>query len=293
MRRGWALLLALVLAPLSGCFTAEPDQALTRREAQLPFTAPVNDDLVVMEISLLECNVNDAYVNGPLWDFVDESGNAERKTLLHDNGFRLGHLGPTPPDQLIDLMTADRNQTNTRQRQIGVGAPAAIAVGTRWTQCRFALQQNDEAVPVELDKAQCVLEVVATAAKDGGTKLTFTPLVRHGDMEWLPRPVQDASGVMRWDLQAQQQPSERYPWLSWELTVVPNEYVVVGTEADRVGTLGQRMFVSTESLAPVQRLLLLRVVRAPRGEGQMEDLGNRPPPLALQAAWTTVRGKAP
>jgi hypothetical protein len=293
MRRGWALLLALLLAPLNGCFTVQPEQSITRHDAQMPFAAPDNDDLVVMEIALLEGNVNDAYLNGPLWDFVDETANAERKTLLHDNGFRMGHLGPTPPDRLIDLMTAERNQANVRQRRLPAGNPAALPIGSTWTQCRYELKKDGQAIPIELDKAQCVLEVVPSLAKDGATTLTFTPVVRHGDTEWLPRPIQDPSGVMRWDLQAQQQPSERYPWLSWELTVMPNEYVVVGTESDRAGTLGQRTFLNTESLAPVQRLLVMRVVRAPRGECQTEDQGKRAPPLALQAVWTTIRGIAP
>jgi hypothetical protein len=291
--RGWAWLLALLLAPLSGCFTVEPEQSITRHDAQLPFAAPDNDDLVVMEIALLECNVNDAYVNGLLWDFVDETDNAERKTLLHDNGFRMGLLGPMPPDRLIDLMTAERNQTNMRQRRLPAGNPAALPVGSTWTQCRYELKRDGQAIPVELDKAQCVLEIVPTATKDGGTTLTFTPLVRHGEIEWLPRPIQDPSGVLRWDLQTQQQASERYRWLSWELSVMPNEYVVVGTDADRTGTLGQRTFLNTESMVPVQRLLVMRVVRAPHAESKMEDQGKRPPPLALQAAWTTIRGNAP
>jgi hypothetical protein len=293
MRRGWAFLLALWLAPLAGCFTVQPDQSITRHDAQMPFAAPDNDDLVVLEISLLDGNVNDAFLNGSLWDFVDETANAERKTLLHDNGFRMGHLGPTPPDRLIDLIMAERNQANARQRRFPAGNPAALPIGSTWTQCRYELKRDSQVTTVELDKAQCVLEIVASRAKDGATTLTFTPLVRHGDSEWLPRPVQEPGGVRRWDLQVQQQPSERYPWLTWELNVMPNEYVVAGTDSKRAGTLGQRTFLNTESLAPVQRLLVMRVVRAPRTECPTEEQDKRPPPLALQAAWTKIRGKAP
>jgi hypothetical protein len=276
MRLGWALLLALLLASLSGCFTADPDPSLTRHDAKMPFAAPDSDDLVVMEIATLDCNVHDAYINGALWDVVDESANAERQTLLRENGFRAGILGPTPPERLIDVLTADRNEMNLRQCRVAAGSPAALSIGPERPQCSYDLKRNGVALPVELDKAKCVVEVVATAAKDGATKLTFTPLVRHG-----------------WDLQAQQQPSERYDWLSWELTVMPNEYLVAGTTSAYAGTLGQRTFLNTESQAPAQRLLLIRVVRAPCGDRKPNEQGNRPPPLAQQAAWSSVRGNAP
>src|SRR5262245_21522655 len=139
MRRGWALLLALVLTPVGGCFTARPEPDLTRHDARLPFAAPDGDDLVVLEVAQLDCAVRDPYVNGPLWDFVDESGNAERKAALHANGFRLGNLGPTLPDRLLDLVLSERNATNIRERRISEGQPAAMPVGPSWTHCRYQL----------------------------------------------------------------------------------------------------------------------------------------------------------
>lgn len=317
MRRGWALLLALLLAPLNGCFTVQPEQPGVHHNARVPFATPASDELVVMEIALLEGTVNDAYLNGSLWDVVDETANAERQTLLHDNGFRMGSLGPTPPEDLISLMMTQRNQTNIRQRLLPAGMAAAVPIGPSWTQCSFDLKKNGDVFPVELDKAQFGLDIVASAGRDGGTTLTFTPLVRHGEPNWLPRPTHDPNGVMRWEKQAQEQPSERYPWLSWELNVATNEYVVVGTQSERIGTLGHRTFLNAECAAPAQRLLVMRVVRPPRGESKTDDLASQlpllpesffvpfcgetslealnrqPPPLAAQAAWSAVRGVRP
>jgi len=293
MRRRWALLLALVLVPLGGCFTAQPEPEITRRDARLPFAAPDGDDLVVLEVAYLECAVNDRYVNGPLWDFVDESDNAARQAELHANGFRLGNLGPTLPDRLLDLILSERNAANIRERRVPEGQPAALPVGPSWTHCRYELRQDGAATAVELDQAQCVLEVVPEpATKDGRRALRFTPLVRHGGAQVQPRPVQDPSGVLRWELQSN--PSvERYPWLSWELTLAPNEYAVVGTQAGPDGTLGQRTFLHTEGVAPVQRLLVLRVVPSRPAGWKAQEHGNGPPPLALQAVWGAVRGAGP
>ena len=105
--------------------------------------------------------------------------------------------------------------------------------------------------------------------------------------------MQDAAGILHWDIQEAQQPSERYDWLSWELTATANEYVVVGTEVERAGTLGQRTFLNTESVSPVQRSLVMRVIRTQPSESKLEQKGKSPSPLALQAVWTAVRGVGP
>jgi hypothetical protein len=286
------LLLALVLASLGGCFTARPEPDLTRHDAQLPFTSPDGDDFVRMEVALLECPVNDRYVNGELWDFVDESDNAARKAALHVNGFRLGNLGPTLPDRLVDLVTSERNAANVRERRVPEGEPATLQVGPSWTHCRYELDRDGEPIAVELDQAQFALEVVASPpTKDGRRTLRFTPLARHGVPQMQPRSVQDPSGVLRWELQTSVA-VERYPWLSWELTLAPHEYAVVGTQAAQAGTLGQRTFLHTEGVSLVQRLLVLRVVPRPAG-WKAEEHGKGPPPLALQAVWGAVRGAGP
>ena len=112
-------------------------------------------------------------------------------------------------------------------------------------------------------------------------------------MPW--RPLADRSG---WTLQLQQ-PTEAYAALGWEVSLAPGEYLVVGARFDRPGTLGHEAFVRTDEPAPVQRLLFLRTARP----GAVLDLGlpsaasdgtsSRPPPLALQASWSSVRGTCP
>ena len=289
MRRAWALLLALLLSTLIGCFT---ERSVMRQDVHAPIGTPVGDDGVVVEIALLECPVNDAYINGSLWNLVDETPNPERKTALHENGFHMGIIGPVLPDRLIDLETSERNASNIHERTLAVSGPSPVLIGPNWKHCSYEIRQAGQPTPVELDKAQCVLELVAAPAKDGQITLAFTPLVQHGDLRMQPRAVHDPSGVLRWDLQANQT-VERYDWLKWELTVSPNEYIVVGTQADLAGTLGFRSFLHGESLTPAQRLLLVRVIRGPRADAKVEGQKKGPMPLALQVLGAATRGKSP
>ncbi len=81
-----------------------------------------------------------------------------------------------------------------------------------------------------------------------------------------------------------------YSWLSWTVTVAPNEYVVIGTRLDRGETLGEQFFFSGEETPPVQRLLVLRTAHVPTPSGPGDETPSRSPPLALCASMTAARG---
>jgi hypothetical protein len=96
-----------------------------------------------------------------------------------------------------------------------------------------------------------------------------------------PRPVQEAGGAKSWTM-VPEQPTEAYPWLGWEITVQPNEYVAVGTLLDQPQSVGHRFFLHTETTDPAQRLLVIRATRAPRIEKPDITFNEHAPPLALQ-----------
>jgi hypothetical protein len=102
------------------------------------------------------------------------------------------------------------------------------------------------------------------------------------------RPAEDRSG---W-LMDTRRPKEDFTVFSWEATLAPNEYLVIGGRYDKPETLGHQCFVRSEEATPVQRLLVIRccsvkpsatplATSAPGGE---EDTGDKGLPLALQAA---------
>jgi hypothetical protein len=139
------------------------------------------------------------------------------------------------------------------------------------------------------------LTVVPTLAEEGRIQLSFIPSVKHGQAQFVPHAAQDSAGALRWSLEAQQ-PEESFPWLSWERTVGPNEYLVVGTMLHRRAagegkhdTLGQRCFLSEDRDRPTQRVLVIRAVPAPSAP-LMDETMSRSPPLALQAGWYSARG---
>jgi hypothetical protein len=245
-----------------------------------------------MEVAVIVRPLGDHAVNRALWEQADEQAvDLERKVALEDNGFRAGLIGRVPPAGLRDLLDSPRSNPDPRYVRLHAGNPVPVSLGRPGTHCRFHLVQDERATPVELDDAECLLEIVPTLSDDGRTLLRFTPHIKHGKPSGSPRAVREPSGTHRWERETQQ-PEEAYLALSWEMALVPNEYLVLGTRLDQADTLGHRCFLGTENGRRVQRLLVIRTARPQPGTGLEDETVGRAPPVALQATGISARGKA-
>jgi hypothetical protein len=291
MRHGRVLLLALTAAALAGCASDKPLTSVSWLQRPRSFQ-PEDSEAMQMEVALIEAPVGDRFVNTGLWTFVDEQVIApEQKEHLESSGFRVGQAGAALPDELRELLESERSCPSPRRFLLHCGGPGKLLeLGPPQAHCRFEPPQGEQAAAVELVKAECCLLVTPALTEDGRTRLTFTPQVKHaarGRMPW--RPKADLSGWMRQGQEA----VESYPALTWEVTLAPGQYALVGTRWDRPGSLGHTCFVRTDEPAPVQRLLVIRTTRpAPPLFGPTRNT-SRPPPLALHVNWTAARGAAP
>jgi hypothetical protein len=296
MGRRVAGVLALLAGAVAGCFTGQTERCVCGLTPGGALGGPAGEDVVQIDVAVVERPLGDRYLNGDLWQLADEQscwkGEQERKLVVEGNGFRVGQVGGLPPAALQGLLTSPRTCPDPHRLTVPAGQPTTLSLGPVCKRCRFLLRRGPEVAAVELADAECLLEVVPTLTDDGRTLLHFTPCVRHGRPRMVPYATQDPSGWRRWECMARQ-PEEAYPVLSWELSVAPNEYVVVGTLLGPADTLGQRCFAEGDGAEGVQRLLVLRTGRSlPPAAPADEELA-RSPPIALRAAWGAARGKAP
>src|SRR5262245_4946867 len=273
------VLLALLLA--GGCLAPRPAGTVT---AAKPAAGPQGADAVMLVVAVIEQPVGDGYLNRDLWAALDEGVvDLERKAVLEDNGFRVAVTGGQPPDGLLDLLLSERSNPAARQLSTRAGTAKAINLGEPRAACAFEVQENGAAAAVELAQAQCQLAVTPAPAGDGRVRLTIVPQVQHGEPQLLA-----PSGDGEWRLHGDR-PVKAFPGLTFEVTLAPQDYVVIGTQAARDQTLGHRCFVTADGAKPVQRLLAIRAGRLhapadiPAGDGAAA-------PLASQAAAATVRG---
>jgi hypothetical protein len=248
-----------------------------------------------MDVAVVEQPLGDGYLNGALWDLVDEEVLGDRKTLLQDNGLRIGQVGGSLPPPLQALLTSERSCLHPRRIRTRAGTPTSLALSDTPRACRFEVRQDEAGTPVRLDMGVYVLEVVPALTDDGRTCLRFTPQVKYGPSRLTPVAAPDRSA---WSWQMQQA-TEAYAGLSWEVKLRPNEFVLVGTRLDRPQSLGHQAFVQVDGTNPAQHLLVIRTgrglppVQTAAGAADSEDERDSPPPLALQAGWSAARGTAP
>jgi hypothetical protein len=164
------------------------------------------------------------------------------------------------------------------------------------SECCFTLLRPEGKEEVALEQAQCFLVVLPTLTADGRTCLRFTPTVEYGEPVRRPVPAPDRSD---WTLEVGKQ-NQSYPDLGWEVTLAPNEYLVIGACFDRSESLGHRAFVDQQGEAPVQRLLVLRTSRSGAGvDAEIAEAVSRGAdpgaaiPLALQATLPSAHPGGP
>jgi hypothetical protein len=288
-----ALLVSLVIFLVAGCAADPAASSLSWYERTSPLQGPTGSDVVQIDIALLEQSLGDRYVNEDLWPLVDEQFvPLDRKRLLTENGFRVGLVSGITPDGLQAMLTSARSNPNPREKRMRAGNTSSVELGPIVERCRFAINQEKgkTATVVELKQALCTLEVCPSLAEDGRTRLRFVPRIVHEGSAGLQGIT---AGTINW-LARQQRPVETFDQLTWDVSLAPNEYVVIGGRYDRPGTLGYSCFARAEEVNPVQRLLAIRVTRVqPEPEFdslELKEALQKTPPLALQAVWTTSRG---
>jgi hypothetical protein len=163
------------------------------------------------------------------------------------------------------------------------GRLATHVLGPTLAHVDFAVRENGKTTEIALDQAQFVLDVVPALAGDGKTRLRFTPKVEYGENVPDLRPADDGSD---WTYQLSKQ-NKTFAGLAWDVTLAPNDFLVIGGNADQPQSLGSQAFIQDDGTGPVQRLLVIRTNRSASTDNPaaLDDLARagQIPPLAEQA----------
>ncbi len=291
MRCRWALVPLVVLLP-AGCALIGPEETAHTARLRPQLAA----DAVVIDFALLERSVGDPYLDRELWTHTDQIVvDLDKKALLDDNGFRVGQvIGMTPAD-LQELLKSDRCCLNPRRSFAHSGQTETFYLSTLpLAHCDYDLHLGGPTQEVSVDRARFCLDVTPTLTPDGKTRLRFLPKVETGEQVLPFQPAPEQAG---WQFKIER-PNKAYPALAWEVTLAPNEYLIVGARLDKPGTLGHRALVEEQGRHPVQRVLVIRTNRSKQAteEPTLEDTAraSSSPPLAVQASLAgAIRASRP
>ncbi len=286
MRRAGFGLIALFVFGLSGCFLTRIDADSLWPSRSRSLAAAPGPDMVFMDVPVLEVPVGDPYVNDELWTAADEQlqsiAPALRKTL-EDNGLRIGLIRGRTPDGLVALLTNDRFLKG-KQFLRRTGNPATAAIGSRLDRLQVPLHVDGKSDTVNFEQAQCQLQLTPRIGLDSRVHIQFTPQIEFKD----PKKWSRLNPVIAINVQSPRS-TESISSLSWEVSLGPDDYLVIGARFDRPKTLGFKFLVSTDAKQPVQRLIAIRAGRfmspgdSARPQGAKRTPGQAQP-LAAQAA---------
>lgn len=287
-RYGWLALL-LFLPTLPGCLFW-PEHSESSSWMQQFKKGALSHDHALIEFALIERPHGDEYINRRLWEQTDEF--FEKRAVLEDNGFRVGQLIAQPPSEFQQLLLSPRSCSNPKALIFPSGRTAPIYVGSVQPQMACEYVQDSLRTELFFDQARHAFDVTARFSAEGKTILTFTPKVEHGGPAL---PFQASPDRGNWELRIEKV-AKKFPELTWETTLGPNQYLFIGGRLDRERTLGCTAF--TDGGNEVQRLLVVRncrsVTSAEAQQTSAPDLvrADRTTPLALQATAPAARGKS-
>jgi hypothetical protein len=251
---------------------------------------PIDPNMISIETALIERPLGDSYIGRELWQDTDELlVGLEQRQVLQENGLRVGQLVGPPPVGFQTLLLSPRCCSNPARLLVPNGRMIPQYLGAIRQHASFEVLIGYNKTELEADQVRFGFDVVPTLTNDGRTRLTFTPTVETGE-KLLPFQAspEDSSWVLRIE-----RPSRKFTDLSWEVTLAPGDYVVVGCLPERRGSLGESAFVEEEAAVPTQRLLVIRTNRATLPTSELgADEGTRTgrtAPLAVQATQPIYR----
>jgi len=293
-RCGWLTLVPMLLCTLSGClWPEEAERSSFMKRFQEKTISP---DHALIEIAILECPIRDEFINDHIWKRVDELivADSDRRGALDENGFRIGQLVGPMPSELHEKLLDKQCCANPRALIFPANQTMPIMLGSLLPASAYDIVRQKLRTEVSLDQVRYGLDVSAQFTSDGKTKLTFTPKVENGE---ATLPFEAIPDRQRWEMRTGRA-SLKYPELSWEVTLGPNQYFIAGTRIERERTLGQASFIQIGGEASVQRLLVIRNCRSVTAHeahrNSVEELvrADKAPPLALQATLPVSRAKS-
>lgn len=273
----------LLLVLLTGCVSPESTHAPIGWQS-LKVDSDPGPDRVLLDVALIQRPIDDEFLSSELWANADEMVvPADRRELLELNGFRVGVLVGSPPEQLTHLLQSERSCLERKGRS----APSGHSLTQKLRECP---EQVDGFVQLgrtkeilSLDRPHFGLDLLPTLRRDHTMRLRVTPRYEAGDKAVNYKPLPEES---KWSLEVAR-PSRSLVDLSFEIDLSPNQILIIGPRVGCDGSLGTHGLTADREGEAFQRLLILRHLRPRAGSPSIELIEvEHPdnPPLAIQAS---------
>lgn len=255
----------------SGC-------APLRRAADSPLVQPrMSPDSVVLEIFTARFPLGDERYNARLWSQVDEQqlDPAVRRRLA-ENGLRAGIVGAQMPVELQRLLRLEGQRiaveeaqavvpeedrlVTQRRTQLRAGRRAEIVLSCEHPQFHLLLPEQGRVTGRTYVQGQGILALQAFPGGDGRVRLELTPELHHGG------PRQQWRGEETDFVLETSRARETLDALRFSGVLAPGTSLLIGTLAERAGSVGGRFLTDERHGTVEQKLVLVRLAQVQRDD---------------------------
>lgn len=232
----------------------------------------------LLTVVVLSRPLRDEAINDVLWRRVDQQSVApEARRALEENGLRVGLLTGGLPAEVDALVKAPPpNKVEPVKYIQPEGQPAQIRPVPAVAQASLFLSRQGQATGKEYQDASGILRATPRYEGASSVAVRLVPEIQHG-------PVQQSFGAVTNGgmYEAKQltvkngQQEETLRELTADLTLEPDQAIVVGFVPDRPRSLGAFMLTETE---PGSDRILQKVVLIWALKGNTGAPGSSPPP---------------
>jgi len=221
-----------------------------------------------LEYFVVERPAGDPLLGSLLWDEMAELGllDNERRVALNKQGIRVGVTSTSPPDALqkllgeVEEITDARTPEEARRRHGMLQVVPSGGSFAAWTSDEMplktvALTAGGKATEKTFEQARGIVLVTAKTEQEGWAKLEFLPEIHHG-APGLRHSADQAS----WQFTNGQQVQKLFDQ-KFELSLNEGDVAVVTAIGDEPDAVGSLLFRTEAAGVPVQRLLVVRLVR--------------------------------
>ena len=249
------IVLLVVTCALTGCRVFEDvqgDESATEKNNLPPITAAPNS--IELEIGHIRRLADDPLVNDRLWNDVNQVVVGDDETSwrqIRNNGFRVGVAATQPPDSLVDLLKPDAarsrpaftpQQSNLQAVVVRDGTPTEVTASPFFAHCRIEFPGEGETRFREFELAQGKYQVTAHKTQEGWVELDFVPVISHADEKTRPTAVAAGTFALQHGKKQKILHTNRF-----KLRVMVGEWVVIGGNPQKPGTLGHQFYFGSES----------------------------------------------
>lgn len=256
--------------------------SLANRQTVLKPLSEAAPDALRLQYFVVERPAGDPLLGDELWDEMCTTGalDPKRQRSLADQGIRVGVTSTAPPEALQKLLgeakeitdaqtPEDARRRNGQTLVLPSGGQTEAQTSDTVANCALNVESDGKSELKTFEQARGVFRVTATSKQEGWATLEFLPEVHYGAVG-----MRTAAGDAGWKQTYGQAIHKLYDQ-RFELTLSEGETAVVTALGDDPDRAGRLFFRTTADGVPVQRMLVVRLVRT--GEKPAETKTARTP----------------